>query len=47
MYFGSVLGLTGVMVGMLRNSSLAYMNPWVLLLGSLGLMFGTMYTNYH
>lgn len=32
---------------MLRNSRFAYMNPWVLLIGSIGLMIGTMSVNYH
>ena len=30
MYFGSGLGFTGVMVGALRNSTIAYTaNPWI------------------
>ena len=31
----------------LRNSRYAYMNPWVLLFGSLGLMIGTTMVDYH
>lgn len=31
----------------LRNSSLAYTNPWILLLGSLGFIIGTQMTGYH
>jgi len=41
MYFGGSLGMTGVAVQLLRNSRYAYMNPWALLFGSLGLMIGT------
>jgi len=47
MYFGGGLGLTGLMCGLLRNSYIAYTNPWLLLFGSLGLMMGTMFTNYY
>ena len=46
-YFGAGLGATGIMVGLLRNSSLAMTNPWILLFGSLGLMIGTQLTNYY
>lgn len=46
MYFGGGLGMTGLLVGTLRNSSLAYINPWILLLGSIGFMIGTMATDY-
>lgn len=31
---------------MLRNSKLAYMNPWLLLIGTIGLMIGTMSVNH-
>jgi hypothetical protein len=41
MYFGAGLGATGILVGALRNSAVAYTNPWLLLFGSLGLMIGT------
>ena len=47
MYFGGGLGATGVLVGALRNSKVAYMNPWVLMFGSIGLMIGTQMTSYH
>ena len=47
MYFGSGLTMTGVMVGLLRNSRFAYMNPWLILIGSLGLMIGTQVVDYH
>ncbi len=47
MYFGGGLGLTGALVGALRNSSIAYMNPWLLLFGSLGLLIGTQVTDYY
>jgi len=46
MYFGGSLGLTGLLVGALRNSSVAYMNPWILLFGSIGLLIGTQLTDY-
>ena len=45
-YFTGGLAFTGVAVQMLRNSRLAYMNPWVLLIGSIGLMIGTLSVNY-
>ena len=41
MYFGGGLGMTGLLVGLLRNSAIAYTNPWILLFGSLGLLIGT------
>lgn len=47
LYFGTGLGATGVLVGALRNSAFAYMNPFILLFGSLGLLFGTMMTDFH
>jgi FtsH-binding integral membrane protein len=46
MYFGGGLAMTGTMVSLLRNSSYAYMNPFVFLFGSLGLLIGTQMTNY-
>jgi FtsH-binding integral membrane protein len=45
-YFGGGLLITGGLVGALRNSKLAYMNPWAMLALSLGTMIGTMATNY-
>jgi FtsH-binding integral membrane protein len=45
-YFGTGLGMTGILVGSLRNSSWAYMNPWGLLALTIGTMFGTMMVNY-
>jgi len=47
LYFGGGLGATGVLVAALRNSSLAYTNPWILLFGSLGLLIGTQWTDYY
>jgi hypothetical protein len=46
MYFGSGLGATGVLVQLLRNSPIAYANPLLLFAGSIGMMFGTMFTSY-
>ena len=46
MYFGSGLGITGILVGALRNSAVAYTNPWLLLFGSLGLLIGTQFVGY-
>jgi len=46
-YFTGGLFATGLMVGLLRNSSLAMTNPWLLLFGSLGLLIGTQVTNYY
>jgi hypothetical protein len=47
MYFGSGLGLTGVLVGALRNTTIAYTNPWMLFFGSLGLLIGTQMVDFH
>jgi len=47
LYFGGGLGATGLLVGALRNSSLAYTNPWILLIGSLGFLIGTHMTSYY
>ena len=46
MYFGGSLAATGALVSALRNSRYAYANPWVMLFGSIGLMFGTLFTDY-
>jgi FtsH-binding integral membrane protein len=45
-YFCGGLACTGLLVGALRNSSLAYMNPWGLLFLSFGTLIGTMMTSY-
>lgn len=45
-YFGGGLAATGLMVGALRNSRLAYMNPWGLLFLTFGTLMGTMMTRY-
>jgi FtsH-binding integral membrane protein len=45
-YFGSGLAITGVMTGALRNSTLAYMNPFLFLALSLGTMIGTIAVDY-
>ena len=48
MYFGGGLGITGVMVGAMRNSLYAYtLNPWLLFFGSLGLLIGTQVVDYY
>jgi len=41
MHFGGGLAATGILVGLLRNSMVAYTNPWILFFGSLGLLIGT------
>ncbi len=46
-YFTGGLGFTGVMVGMLRNSSWAYANPWLIFGGSIAFLLGTILTDYH
>eukprot|EP00347_Sterkiella_histriomuscorum_P013295 403365263 len=46
-YFTGGLFATGLMVGLLRNSMVAYTNPWLLLFGSLGLLIGTQMTDYY
>ncbi len=38
--------MTGALVALLRNSSLALANPWLLLFSSLGLLLGTQFTDY-
>ncbi len=45
-YFGGGLFVTGGLVGALRFSSLAYMNPWAMFFLTIGTMFGTMMTSY-
>lgn len=46
-YFTGGLFATGLIVGLLRNSVLAYTNPWLLFFGSLGLLIGTQLTDYY
>ena len=46
-YFAGGLLTTGLMVGLLRNSMLAYTNPWMLFFGSIGLLIGTQMTDYY
>jgi hypothetical protein len=41
LYFGAGLSITGILTGALRNSRLAYMNPWLMLFGTIGLAIGT------
>ena len=45
-YFGGGLAATGFLVGALRNSKLAYMNPFVFFALTIGTMIGTMMTDY-
>lgn len=45
-YFGGGLAVTGMLVGALRNSRVAYMNPWALFAVSIGTLIGTMMTSY-
>ena len=47
MYFGTGLAGTGLLVNLMRNSMFAINHPFMLLFGSLGLLFGTMMTDYH
>jgi len=47
MYFGGGLAVTGLSVGLMRNSMLALTHPWMLLFGSLGLLIGTQMTDYY
>lgn len=46
LYFTGACGFTGVTVSALRNSSLAYKSPWLILFGSFGFLLGTLYSNY-
>ena len=39
--------MTGILVGALRNSRMAYMNPFAMLFLSLGTMIGTMMVDYN
>jgi FtsH-binding integral membrane protein len=45
-YFGGGLATTGLLVGALRNSSLAYTNPWILFAMTIGTMIGTQMVSY-
>ena len=45
-YFGGDLSITGIMVGLLRNLPLAYKAPIIQLIATLGLLVGTMISNY-
>ena len=45
-YFGGGLLVTGGLVGSLRFSRFANMNPWGLLFLTLGTLIGTMATSY-
>lgn len=45
-YFGGGLAITGLLVGALRNSKLAHMNPLIFFGLTIGTMIGTMWTNY-
>lgn len=46
-YFGGGLALTGLSVSLFRNTRLAYANPLLLLIPTIGSMIATMYFNYH
>ena len=46
-YFTAACTGTGAAIYLLRNSSVAYMSPWVIMFGSIGLMMGTQFTSYH
>ena len=46
-YFGGGLLITGGLVGALRNSKLANMNPWGLLALTVVSILGTQLTSYH
>ena len=46
-YFGGGLTLTGLSISLFRYSSLAYMNPLILFIPTIGAMIATMYFNYH
>jgi len=39
--------MTGLLVAALRNSPIPYKHPFLLLFGSIGLLIGTMFTNYN
>ena len=46
-YFGGACASTGFLMHMLRNSSLAYMNPFLFLALSFGMQIGIHATDYH
>lgn len=46
-YFGGGLALTGLSISLFRYTSLAYMNPLILFIPTIGALIGTQYLNYH
>ncbi len=46
-YFTGSLGITGVMVGLLRNSRFAYANPSLIYAGLVTFILGTIFTDYN
>jgi FtsH-binding integral membrane protein len=45
-YFSGAIGTTGAMMYFLRNSSLVYMNPWILFGGSIVTLLATQLFDY-
>lgn len=46
-YFGAACGSTGLFMHLMRNSSLAYMNPFLYMGLSMAMLFGVHMTDYH
>ena len=46
-YFGGGLTLTGLSISLFRYSSLAYANPLLLFIPTIGALLGTMFLSYH
>ena len=46
-YFGAACAGTGVFMHLMRNSSLAYMNPFLYMGLSMGMLMGVHMTDYH
>jgi growth hormone-inducible transmembrane protein len=45
-YFGGGLSLTGLSIALFRNTALAYANPLLLFIPTIGALLGTMFLNY-
>lgn len=46
-YFGGGVSLTGLSIALFRNTALAYVNPLLLFIPTIGALVGTMWLNYH
>ena len=46
-YFGGGLALTGASIALFRHTALAYANPFLLFIPTIGALIGTQFLNYH